>query len=120
MRRLCAIAVVALLVRCTEKNPLYCDHDGDCSSGSCDKVQHTCAIVTGDGGTDGTPPMHCMNDQNCTPAAPHCMDGVCRECVTSMDCTGGRICQADHSCGPCMTDTQCNFAGGVCVGGMCP
>jgi hypothetical protein len=48
------------------------------------------------------------------------MDGICRECLTSMDCTGGRICQQDHSCGPCTMDTQCDFAGAVCVGGMCP
>src|SRR5262249_6791633 len=121
MKRLGAIGLVVLLFGCTEKNPLYCDHDGDCQSGSCDKVQHTCAILGGDGGTDGTPPMHCMTDQDCTtPQLSHCMDGICRECVTSPDCTGGQICKPDHSCGPCSTDGQCNFAGNACVDGMCP
>jgi hypothetical protein len=48
------------------------------------------------------------------------MDSVCRECVSAMDCSGGRICQADHSCGACTKDEQCSFAGGACEHGMCP
>lgn len=114
------VGLAVLLVGCTEKNPLYCDHDGDCQSGSCDKLIHTCAVVVGDGGTDGAPPMHCMIDMNCPTTQPHCMDGICRECVTSSDCTGGKICEADHSCGACTGDMQCSFAGGACEDGMCP
>src|SRR5215510_2253582 len=115
-----AIGLAVLLAGCTEKNPLYCDHDGDCQSGNCDKAQHTCLIVVGDGGIDGPPPMHCMTDQNCTPAQPHCMDGICRECLASSDCSGGRICQSDHSCGACTMDSDCDFAAGACQGGICP
>jgi len=115
-----AVGLAVLLVGCTEKNPLYCEHDGDCQSGSCDKMIHTCAIVTSDGGVDGPPPMHCMSDMNCPTTQPHCMDGICRECVTSADCTGGKVCGADHACGACTSDSQCSFAGGACEDGMCP
>ena len=120
MKRLGAIGLAVLLVGCTEKNPLYCDHDGDCQSGSCDKQIHTCDLVVGDGGTDGPPPMHCTIDMNCPTTQPHCMDGICRECVTSSDCTGGKVCEMDHTCGPCTSDMQCSFAGAACEDGMCP
>ena len=115
-----ALAGVLALIACTEKNPLYCDHDGDCTSGTCDKAQHVCAVTGGDGGTDGLPPMHCMTDQNCMPAAPHCIDGICRECTTSTDCGNGLVCLPDHSCGACSHDSDCAFAGGACTAGICP
>jgi hypothetical protein len=115
-----ALAGVLALIACTEKNPLYCDHDGDCTSGACDKTQHLCGLTSGDGGTDGLPPMHCMIDENCMSTAPHCIDGICRQCAVSTDCGNGMVCQPDHSCGPCAQDADCAFAGGACTAGICP
>src|SRR5262245_30226108 len=118
MKRIGFIGVVGLLWGCTEKNPLYCDRDGDCQSGSCDRKVHTCSVTLGDGGPDG-PLTHCLGDPECPAAEPHCVEGICRQCATAMDCGGG-LCLSDHSCGPCAQDNDCNFAGGVCVRGICP
>src|SRR5215471_15999059 len=95
-----ALVGVFALVACTEKNPLYCDHDGDCTvSGVCDKTQHTC-VALGDAGTDGAP-MHCGGDPDCMTPTPHCVDGICRQCGSSTDCTNGQICLPTHACGAC-------------------
>jgi hypothetical protein len=133
----CLLACAA----CTKVNPNLCCISADdcaaialpvgssCQSGfSC--VNHDCVEAT------------CASDRECSdPLAPHCADGVCRECAGAMQCSASEPtcnlitwscerCQSDAVCAQfaatprcggsgacveCTSDAQCSAAEPVCA-----
>ncbi len=69
-----------------------------------------------------TTPVTCISDKDCTPIGAVCDPGkgVCRECLTELDCKGGQKCQAFQcvTVTPCKSSKDCPGAL-VCSAGAC-
>jgi hypothetical protein len=118
-----AVCLGGLWVACIERNPAYCEAPSDCPSGQCDLAANRCLTLSGgDGGTDGPPLQHCADNRDCTESdRPICHAGLCVGCLTTADCSGGRVCNGTTNlCEPCTSDAQCQPLAGLCVDGVCP
>ena len=69
-------------------------------------------------------PELCETNDDCSSPTPYCVDGVCVECITDSDCSGGYVC-SNNECieeGELICDPPCNTEPPYleeCVNGQC-
>lgn len=90
-----------------------CINDGQCDPGEACNSNGQCASCD-------TP---CQSDQpgTCQGSTPYCLNGCCRECIGSADCTGGQVC-VSGTCGAepdCTNDPAICPQGWACEAGRC-
>ena len=94
-----------------------CHSTGNCGSTGqiCNLTNHTCSACSSD--------AQCADPANYN-TGHYCQNNVCvaGSCRASIDCPGGKLCNASLTCISCNNSTECTVAFGsnhVCVGGSC-
>jgi hypothetical protein len=104
----CSTGEMCLEGDCVPDTTPWCDSKYDCAAGEiCDG-----GICAAEGST-------CIADEDCAVgricgAENTCVDG----CRRTAECTDGKACLDDNTCGACVNDSQC-MAGDVCTDGKC-
>ena len=112
------VALVWAAAACKERNPEYCDTQGDCPAGATCRLvadgglTHICILPDGPPG-DGGPAdagIPCSDAGTCPSDVPICRpDNLCRMCAPgSAECPAERpICDGTGRCGVCGQSSQC-------------
>lgn len=98
---------------CACENPSYSPEHPICTDPACDGLclwsceESRCVI-----------PTDCGTSDDCFGSKPHCVEGACVECSSSMDCSFGKLCLEGSCETACLNDAQCGLFE-ACQSGEC-